>query len=183
MSSEWKTISSGKIFALQQQERPNGELWERAVRSPGVRLIIRTDDGKLILSKEHRHELTREDYRLPGGKVFDTLDGYLEFLSLGGNIEEAAQKAAIKEAAEEVGIINPSSVKLIEKSVLGATVKWDLYVFELSGFEIGQQDVKGSEEIEPVALSAEELNSLIKAGDFNEDRMVPVIMRYFFEQK
>jgi SAM-dependent methyltransferase len=179
MISEWNTISSGKIFALQQSKRPNGELWERAVRSPGVRLIIRTNDNKFVLSKEHRNELGSEDYRLPGGKVFDTLDEYLEFLSSGKDIEEAAKNAAIKEASEEVGVIKPKQVKLVYKSVAGSTVKWDLYVFEVFDFEIADQNLKDSEVIEPVILSPSNVLGLINSANFNEDRMVPVLLRYF----
>jgi len=41
-------------------------------------MIIRSldDPAKILLSREYRSELDRYDYRLPGGKVFDTLAEY-----------------------------------------------------------------------------------------------------------
>jgi len=56
---------------------PDSKTWtlEFARRSPGTRLIIEKGD-KIILSREFRHELGSYDYRLPGGKVYDSLDEY-----------------------------------------------------------------------------------------------------------
>ncbi len=44
-------------------------MFETAVRSPGVRLII-VKDNQMLITKEFRGELDDYDYRLPGGKVF-----------------------------------------------------------------------------------------------------------------
>jgi len=50
-------------------------VFETARRAPGVRLII-VRDGQMLITREFRNELDDYDYRLPGGKVFDTLDEY-----------------------------------------------------------------------------------------------------------
>jgi 8-oxo-dGTP pyrophosphatase MutT (NUDIX family) len=62
-----------------------------------VRLII-TDGDKILLTKEFRRELNQEDYRLPGGKVFDTLKEYNAYRQ---NIEPSCLVAAKRECEEE----------------------------------------------------------------------------------
>jgi DNA-binding NarL/FixJ family response regulator len=51
------------------------KMFEFARRAPGVRMIISAQDGsgKILLTREYRPSLERYDYRLPGGKVFDSL--------------------------------------------------------------------------------------------------------------
>ena len=41
-------------------------------RPPGVRLLI-VKEGNVLLTKEYRHEADGYDFRLPGGKVFESL--------------------------------------------------------------------------------------------------------------
>ena len=80
----------GKTFAF-----------EKVRRSPGVRLIIGDGQGNIMLTREFRRELSEFDYRLPGGKVFDSLDEFNKFKQSKGNIIEKAKQAALKEAKEE----------------------------------------------------------------------------------
>lgn len=173
-----KIVFEGKIFQIVQLHQPNGEVWEVARRAPGVRLIVKNPDATFKLSREHRSELGKEDIRLAGGKVFDTLSEFSKFLKSGKDIEEAAKSAAIKEAKEELGLENIQSIKLIEKSTLGATVSWDLYIFEISDFEVGAQQTHGHEQIEPLDLTKQQIFQAIENGDFNEDRIVPILLRY-----
>jgi 8-oxo-dGTP pyrophosphatase MutT (NUDIX family) len=72
-------------------------VFEIARRSPGVRLII-CDKDKILLSKEFRKELKGYDYRLPGGKVFDTLKEYNKNKK---NIKKYTLVAAKNECEEE----------------------------------------------------------------------------------
>ncbi len=173
-----KIVYEGKIFQLVQLHQPSGEIWEVARRSPGVRLVVKNSDGTLKLSRELRHELGKEDIRLAGGKVFDTLAEFSDFLKSNGDIAGASKEAAIKEAKEELGLENIQNIKLIEKCSLGATVSWDLYVYEISDFTIGSQQTHGHEQIEPIDLTKELILEAIDSGDFNEDRIVPVLLRY-----
>jgi len=93
--------------------------------------MIIAKDGKLLLLREYRYELKREDYRLPGGKVFDALESFVSFQ---GDILNAAEDALKKEAEEEAGIlVEPFS--FLGKSLCGATIEWDLYYFEVSQFK------------------------------------------------
>jgi len=62
-----------------------------------VRLII-CDGDKILLTKEYRSEVDTVDYRLPGGKVFDTLIEYNKHKS---DIENHALIAVQRECEEE----------------------------------------------------------------------------------
>ena len=105
-------------------------MFERARRPPGVRVII-TRDEKILLSREYRREQEKYDYRLPGGKVIDTLSLWRGFT---GDIQEEAKNAAIRESREEVGIDikNPS---LFHTSHCGSNIEWDLYYFVATEFD------------------------------------------------
>ncbi|MFH1398767.1 MAG: hypothetical protein ABIG95_01515 [Candidatus Woesearchaeota archaeon] len=73
-----KKLYSGKIFEVLSQPMQAGSKtfdFEIVRRAPGIRLII-LNDHKMLLTHEYRHELNGYDWRLPGGKVFDTLDEY-----------------------------------------------------------------------------------------------------------
>ncbi len=151
---------------------------EHGRRAPGVRLIIKTPNGGFLISKEERYKLGL-DYRLPGGKVFDSLTEYNEFL-LKNNSEELvvkAKEAAIKEAKEEVGI-KPLEINLFLKSSCGGSFEWDLYYFIVEQYEEVGQNLEEGEEIEPAEVSAEELKELALSGQMQEDRSVAVILKY-----
>jgi 8-oxo-dGTP pyrophosphatase MutT (NUDIX family) len=170
----------GKILAIINVHQPNGEVWEIARRSPGVRVIIKNTDGTYKLSNEFRHEHNSHGYRLAGGKMFDHLQDFIQF-SKDTDEEKLlvrAKEDAIREAEEELGIKNPQSIRFLEKSVLGSTVEWDLYVFEISDFQQGKPNTHGMEDIEAVDLTKEQIIDAIESGKFNEDRMVPIVLRY-----
>ncbi len=119
-----------KLFSLVHQKVDLGndiiKTFELARRAPGTRLITVNEQWHILLSKEYRKELLKYDIRLPGGKVFDTLDEYESFLSSGKDIQQAAIQWAIKEAKEEVWIMT-DDIELFAVSVNGATIVWDLY--------------------------------------------------------
>ncbi len=85
-----KIIFQGKMIEVVHEivSIDNKEvIYEKGRRAPGTRLIIETPDGGFLISKEERPG-TGLDYRLPGGKVFDSLLEYNEFLSVGRKPEE-----------------------------------------------------------------------------------------------
>src|SRR3989344_3979829 len=149
-----KIVYQGKIVELIQfPVSSNGKenIFEKARRSPGVRLIIETPDGQFILSREKRHELNlEEDLRLPGGKVFDSLEEYNIFLSNQKEDKEIlikAKEAAIKEAIEEAGI-KPTEIEFLAISKCGATMEWDLYYFVVKKYEEVERNLKDTELME-----------------------------------
>lgn len=179
-NKEEKIAYQGKIVEI--VEYPVGDkVFEKARRSPGVRLIIKTKDGKFLLNREKRHELgLEEDLRLPGGKVFDSLAEFNDSLQKEEDIKIKAKEAAIKEGKEETGIkINEMEFFTISKC--GATMEWDLYYFVVTDYEEGEKDLKETEQMEmvgTVALSREELKDAALSGKMQEDRSVAVVLKY-----
>ncbi len=149
---------------------------EFARRSPGTRLIIEKD-GKLILSREFRHELGRYDYRLPGGKVFDSLVEYNTALDQNVDLNEAAKQGALKEAREEVGV-DAQDASFIYKSINGATVEWDLYYFVIKDFKQTAQDLGEGEDIQIEIVDKEKAKEMCLDGSISEDRSAIVLLRY-----
>ncbi len=124
-------VYQGKIHEIVQQKMKTGEkeqVFEIARRSPGTRLIIVTPEKKLILTKEYRRESDSVDWRLPGGKVFDRLQEYNEFLKSGEDIVPLALEAAKKGVREEVEI-EVKNISYFATSHCGATITWDLFYF------------------------------------------------------
>ena len=103
-------------------------------RPPGIRaLIIDKESNKILLSKEFRYELNEWDYRLPGGKVFDSLKDYKESLK-NNDVLKNVEKTVPKEVLEEIGLI-VNNQNLIKISKDGAGVIWDLYYYEITDYK------------------------------------------------
>ena len=152
---------------------------EKGRRAPGVRLIIETSDGEFLISKEEKHSIGL-DYRLPGGKVFDSLVLYNEFLSKQKSAEQFAKEvenAAIKEAMEETGI-RPLNMELFFVSRMGGSFEWDLYYFVVKKYEEVGQNLEEHEKIEVVKISRDKLKELALSGEMKEDRSVAVLLKY-----
>ena len=150
-------------------------LREVARRSPGVRLII-CDGDKILITKEFRKELDTYDYRLPGGKVFDTLTDYNEHRN---DIEQYALMWVKRECEEETWLI-PHDISLYYISKLWATMEWDLYYYVITKFSHHEkwQQLELWENITVEWKNKEEISFLIKKWAMHEDRSVGVLLRY-----
>lgn len=174
-----KITFQGRIIEVVEKEVEVGgvtKTFEYARRSPGVRLIIPKDDG-ILLSKEFRHEVDGFDYRLPGGKVYDSLEEYNTALNSGVDIIEAAKVAAIKEAIEEVGI-KISDLTFFHKSVCGATVTWDLFYFVVNKYQEDIQHLEAGEDITMEHFNREDVEKMCLDGRMSEERSALVLLRY-----
>lgn len=175
-----KITYQGKIIEVVEQPMNVGEkniTYEFARRSPGTRIIIAKDE-KVLLAKEYRAEIHGYDYRLPGGKVFDTLEEYNSFLTTGGDIAEKARLAIIKEALEEVGI-DVADVELFALSKCGATVEWNLYYFVAKEFsETARRDSGEGEDITTMWVPIEEAKQMCLDGRIQEDRSALMLLRF-----
>ena len=120
MNTGEEIVYQGKMIeVVHETVLLNGKelILEKGRRAPGVRLLIKTPNGGFLITKEERHSIGL-DYRLPGGKVFDSLTEYNEFLKDENNSEKILEKAketAIKEGIEEAGI-KPIEMELISIS-------------------------------------------------------------------
>lgn len=174
-----KITYQGKIVEVVEKEiiiNEKVKTFEFARRSPGVRLII-IKNNTVYLSKEFRHEMQGYDYRLPGGKVFDTLVEFNTALLNKEDILESAKTAALKEAHEEMGII-ANNIELFHKSVCGATVEWDLYYFIISDFTQENQNLEDGEDIELFPVSIDEAKVMCLDGRIDEERSALTLLRY-----
>jgi 8-oxo-dGTP pyrophosphatase MutT (NUDIX family) len=166
------------IEVVQKEVEVNGKkkVFEFARRSPGTRLII-PKGNTILLSKEFRSEINGYDYRLPGGKVYDTLDEYNTALFSGVDIHEAAKLGAIKEAKEEVGV-EVKELSFLHTSVCGATVVWDLFYFVVNDFSETSQDLEEGEDITFEFMDKEKVRKMCLDGSISEERSALVLLRY-----
>jgi len=181
-----EVFAKGKLFELVHLKQNDGRVFEVARRAPGVRLIIHDKDlGKILLTKEFRHELGEWDYRLPGGKVFDTLDEFEAFRVSGEDIIEVAKQKAIEEAQQEAGV-EITSLELYKKSILGATVEWDLYIFEAFDWRlrVEGQELEVGEKIEADNwLTYDEARKMALGGAMQEERIALILMQWLETQR
>lgn len=155
-------------------------------RPPGVRALIlnKNDNQKILLSKEFRYELDKWDYRLPGGKVFDTLDLYKEAIAR-NDVQKYVDKSIAKEVLEEVGLIVKSQ-KLLKISHDGAGVIWDLFYYEIKDYEesLDGAHLEENEFVEGyVWKSFDEIIKMCIEQKINEERTVGVLISYILEHK
>ena len=179
-------IAEGKIFELVQSLYDDGRVFEVARRAPGVRLII-TDTSKkqILLTKEFRHELNGWDFRLPGGKVFDTLDELKAFREGSQDIRSVAEMKAKQEGAEEAGV-DVRDVVLFKVSTLGATVQWDLYIYEVTDWTLhadGQQLEQGEQIEANNWFSYDEVRQMILSGQMQEERVALILLQWLELQR
>lgn len=181
-----RIFAKGKLFELIQTEQLDGRIFEVARRAPGVRLIIADQDAqKILLTKEFRQELGEWDYRLPGGKVFDSLDEYESFRSEGGDIAAVAERKAMEESIEEAGI-QINTLTEFKKSTLGATVEWDLFVFESKDWqqhEAGQQLETGEHIEADNWFTYEDAAAMALEGHMQEERIALILLQWITKQK
>lgn len=170
----------GKMFELVHAEQLDGRVFEIARRAPGVRLIVEDSDGLVLLTKEYRQEIGDWDYRLPGGKVFDSLEEYDKFRQDSGDILTAAKRKAIAEAREEAGI-DITELDFFKKSTLGATVEWDLFVFCVQKWtkSEGGQELEAGESIEADNwFTQDQVEKMILSGELHEERIALVLLQW-----
>lgn len=178
-------VSKGRLFELVHLTQADGRVFEVARRAPGVRLIIADKAAKrVLLTKEFRHELQDWDYRLPGGKVFDSLEEFAAYREAKNDIVEAASRKAVAEGAEEAAV-TIRSLELFKKSTLGATVEWDLYVFEVTDWEnAGSQMLEEGEMIETDNwFDYEEAKKMILSGKVQEERIGLVLLQWITQEE
>jgi ADP-ribose pyrophosphatase len=182
---EEEIFARGKLFELVHVTQPDGRVFEVARRAPGVRTIIADKENrKLLLTREFRRELGGWDYRLPGGKVYDTLDEYEAARKSGQDMEAAALSKAKGESEEEAGI-RLKDAKVLRKSTLGATVEWDLWVVEATEWEEAEgQKLEAGEQIETGNwYDYHKVEEMILGGQMQEERIALVLLQWLHQQE
>ena len=172
----------GKLFEIVKQPMKTGNheyVIEMAKRPPGTRLIIVSPDKKILLTKEYRPEYKGWDFRLPGGKVIDSLDEYNKLLKKSRALLEMAEEGARKEALEEVGIV-VDKMEHFATSRCGVTIVWDLYYFVVTKYHQhpAGQHLEPDENIEPQWFTFDEAKKMCLDGKVGEDRSVAILLRF-----
>lgn len=178
-------VAKGKIFELVQTTQADGRVFEKVRRAPGVRVIIANKaEQKILLTKEFRHELGNWDYRLPGGKVYDALDEYEAARENNEDILEAVARKTVAEAWEEAGVV-VDDVEFIQKSILGATVEWDLYVMEATKWRMadGQVLEQGEQISADEWFTYEQAARMVLEGEMQEERIALILLQWLHAQK
>lgn len=174
-------IFKGDLLAI---EKHGGKGFERAVRPPGVRLILKDAQNKILLTKEFRSELGTHDFRLPGGKVFDDLDRYLAVRGDMEALNEAVVAAAKLEAKQETGVDHIDNLTIVAKSAAGASVEWDLYYLTGDIGAISEQELEEDEKergIDVGFYTNEEVLEMLRSGAIAEDRTAGVLFRHLLK--
>ncbi len=189
MKPKFEVVYRGKMFEVVQWEGKPGVTFESAVRAPGVRLIIETkkigqqeNKKALLMTREIRREAGGYDYRLPGGKVFDTLAELDAHRQSGADIGPFIKQTLEREGREEAGI-SGGNYEQIEVSHAGSSVEWDLYYFLVTGATIGDRDVAEEErgDIETVILSAEEIFEKLTNREIKEGRSADILWSWLLK--
>ncbi len=130
----FQVVDRNKTFSIDYEGKKYETIlnYEYVKRPPGVRAII-IRDNHILLNKEFRYELNGWDYRLPGGKVFDSQEEYKSVDSK-EVISNFADKKLTEELYEEAEI-KVKNYNLLEISTCGFTVDWDLYYYLVNDFE------------------------------------------------
>ncbi|NCU29332.1 NUDIX domain-containing protein [Candidatus Saccharibacteria bacterium] len=180
-----EVVYQGSFFEVLNRQQPDGRVFESVRRAPGVRVIISDNESqKVLLTREFRNELNAWNYRLPGGKVFDTLADYQKFLKSGEDVRIVADKKAVEESSEEAGI-RVDSLDYIETSTLGSTVEWDLYVYVSSNWIKAEgQSLEEGEQIETDNwFTFAEAEKMILNGEVREERIALILLKWLHRQK
>lgn len=190
MKQERSLFNNGFFEFLEVEENFNIENQVKHVkrnmvrRPPGIRALIINNDNQILLSKEFRYELNDWDYRLPGGKVFDSLDDYKKSL-INDTVMEQVLKTVSKEVLEEVGLI-VSNPKLLKVSLDGVGVIWDLYYFEIKDYKISDNgpQLEDNEIINGYEwCDFSEIITMCQNNKIHEDRTVGVLLTYILNSK
>lgn len=175
-----------RIFT-QNTRLQNGKViaFEYAERSPGVRALIFNKSG-ILLTKEWRLEHNAADMRLPGGKVFESLNDYLKYREISDSeLHSLAANAASKELFEEAGVtISPDQFNILHTSKCGATIVWDLLYMSAEVLDppanLRFVSSEEGEQVTPCWITWDEALKYCLDGSVSEDRTAAVLLRFMF---
>jgi 8-oxo-dGTP pyrophosphatase MutT (NUDIX family) len=174
----WDIVYRGSLFCIEKHREKD---FERAVRPPGVRLLLTNNEGKILLTREFRSELGTVDVRVPGGKVLDSLKEFLAIREDAGKMNVAVFTAARLEAKQETGVDEIENLTIFHTSTLGASVDWPLYYMTGTITAHSQQELEPDEAergIDVHFFTLDEVRELLAQGEIREERSAAVLAKY-----
>ena len=176
-----ETVFEGRLIEVVHQafRQPSGiKQFEYARRAPGTRIFLLDKDGQVLLAREYRRELGRDDIRVPGGKVFDTLREFRAARATGRAIAFFAEEAAARELLEETGY-RAHALEPLGVSPCGATVEWDLHYFLCRDWSAPGEDFAPSadENVRSFWSPPSQVRAMCLDGHISEERTALRLLR------
>jgi 8-oxo-dGTP pyrophosphatase MutT (NUDIX family) len=161
-----KVVFEGKHFKVIHQtvEVEPGEirLWEYVKRKDGTRTIAIDRNNNVLLTREYRHELEAEDWRLPGGRLDDE--------------NEPTVEAAKREFEEEAGFV-AEKWEYLWTTTLDSTVRYCRHFFLATGLKQGQSQPEEGTKIEVHWLPIQKACEMAWSGQIREEISALAILR------
>jgi ADP-ribose pyrophosphatase len=162
-------VHEGKHFKLiYETVEIEGKIrvWEYVKRKDGTRTIAVDQNGNILLTREYRHELQAEDWRLPGGRL---------------NYEsEPLEKAAQREFEEETGFI-ADNWEYLWSTTPDSTVRYCRHFFLATGLAKGKKEPEEGTNITAHWTPFPQAYEMAMRGDIREEISALAIIRLFFE--
>jgi len=163
MEPVWRGIHFSAFHEVVEVEPGKIRTFEFIWRIDGTRTIAQDESGKILLSREYRHELKGYDWRLPGGKL-DYPD-------------EPIIQAAARELKEETGISATNWTYLWETTA-DATVRFKRHFLLAKGLTAGQSSPSEGEDISVSWFTPDEVEKMALQGDIQEEISALALLRY-----
>jgi len=184
-------LYSGKIGAVVKLpvllDKGDGYIekdFQQFIRSPGVR-VIAVQDNQILFTKEYRNELNSFDYRLPGGKVFDSFSEFSSYITDEKDVPLDSILATAKSELQEESAKDAHVFEHFKKSHSGASIDWDLhYIIARDIFDFTGEVKNEGEQIEAVIWkSFDEVEKMCLDGDIQEDRTVAALLQFIYKKQ
>jgi ADP-ribose pyrophosphatase len=130
-------------------------------RSDGTRIVVLNDTNEVLLTREYRHELQQEDWRIPGGKI---------------DPGEVPEEAARRELREETGYA-AGELRYLWASTLDSTVRYRRHFYLATQVSLGSSHADPGESIVPHWLPLDEACDLALSGAISEEIAALALLR------
>lgn len=162
-----REVWKGKKFSVYQEDveiAPGRVIpFEFASRIDGTRSIVEDEQGRIMITKEFRHELSAYDWRIPGGKL---------------NFEnEDIKVAAQRELKEETGVVAKDWTYLWHTNP-DSSVRFKRHFLLAKNLTQGRQDLELGEDIEAHWMAKDDVIEIALSGKMAEEFSALSILRY-----
>jgi len=130
----------------------------------GVCILPITEHNEILCLKQYRHAMKCWEWELPAGMIDKDSDSPLE--------------TAKKELEEETGFQAEHWLDLGSFYPSPGSTSEEIHLFAAAGLTASEQNLENSEQIDLHKLTMDELNTLIKNGEFKHGAGLAAILRY-----
>lgn len=158
-------VHRGRVFTVQIETitLPKGlELKAEIIRHPGsVVLVPVTDSGDIVLVRQYRHAIGRDAWELPAGSL---------------KPGEDADRAAVRECHEEIGLVPSQMVRLGSLFPTPGYCDEEMHFFKATGLRKPRADEDArqdeDEDIEAQSFPLATLRAMIASGEIVDMKTV-----------